>query len=815
MNVVTDENDDILLVDDTPASLKLLAGILRSEGYTIRASTDGALALKSIEAKLPSLILLDVKMPGMNGLEVCQRLKADEKTRSIPVIFISSLSDESDKVKGFRAGGVDYISKPFNSDEVLARVKTHLTLRKMQTKLEHEVEKRTADIRDTNFRLQKEIADKTMLQNVLALSEERFKLSMEATNDGLWDWNIKSDACYFSPSYYLMLGYTPGFFPAEGKVWKELIHPDDKEHALKSVGECLEGLCEKFEIEYRLKAANEEWRWILGRGKCVERDEHRRAVRLVGTHVDITGRKLAEEALKKSELQYRLSEIDLNNSQSIAKVGSWKWNIKNGEVSWSDEMFRIFGIDKKAFTGPLGEAIKNVIHPDDLHIFLSSNVSSIAEKQTFEYRIILPDTTVHYIAAKAGDVLFDRDGNPDVIMGIAQDITERKLSEQALRQAQKLESIGTLAGGIAHDFNNLMNAVLGQSSLALGKLSKESPAAVHITKAIKASERVAELTRQLLAYSGRGKFFIEEIDLNTLVKENVQILEVSLPKFCQLRYELCSPSPRIMGDISQMQQVVMNLIINAGEAMGLNPGVILLRTGMIEIKAGDSEYSKYTAAPLAPGNYALLHVQDTGCGISQKTLSRIFDPFFTTKFTGRGLGLAAVLGIIKGHQGGLRIESVEGKGTTFDIIFPFITSAAANDVPVMNDTQAVNGEGITILIIDDEPSMIELLVDILSGANFTVISVLNPLEGIEAYREHHQKISMVILDYSMPAMDGRAAFIELLKINKEVKVLLCSGYSEEETMSVFGNERPSGFFQKPYKTDVFVKRVAELLLKEH
>jgi signal transduction histidine kinase len=492
-------------------------------------------------------------------------------------------------------------------------------------------------------------------------------------------------------------------------------------------------------------------------------------------------------------------------------VGSWKWDIKNGEVAWSDEMFRLFGIDKSTYTGRLGDAIKNVIHPDDLHIFLASNVSSIVEKRTFEYRIILPDASIHHISAKAGEVIFDGDGKPDVIMGIAQDITERKSSEQALRQAQKLESIGTLAGGIAHDFNNLMNAVLGQSSLALGKLPKESPAAVHITKAIKASERVAELTKQLLAYSGRGKFFIDEIDLNMLVKENVQMLEVSIPKSCQLQYELCSPSPRIMGDVSQLQQVIMNLIINAGEAMGLNPGVISLRTGRIEIGEGNTEYSKYTAAPLVPGSYALLHVQDTGCGISHETLTRIFDPFFTTKFTGRGLGLAAVLGIIKGHQGGLRIESEVGKGTTFDIIFPFITSLATYEVKEKEDVPSVNGAGKTILVIDDEPSVIELLDDILSDVHFTVISVLNPWEGIEIYREHHQKISMVVLDYSMPVMDGKAAFDELLKINKEVKVLLCSGYSEEETMSVFGRERPSGFFQKPYNTDLFVKRVAEVI----
>jgi CheY-like chemotaxis protein len=207
----------------------------------------------------------------------------------------------------------------------------------------------------------------------------------------------------------------------------------------------------------------------------------------------------------------------------------------------------------------------------------------------------------------------------------------------------------------------------------------------------------------------------------------------------------------------------------------------------------------------------MVQVRDTGSGISHATLSRIFDPFFTTKFTGRGLGLAAVLGIIKGHKGGLRIESEEGKGTMFEIVFPLVTSSRKTGVSKEKELPAVNGEGKTILVIDDESSVIELLKDVFTEANFNVIGASEPLEGINIYRREFQSIVLVVLDYSMPHMDGKLAFEELRKINNDVKVILCSGYSEEETLSSFGIDRPTGFFQKPFTTEKLVKRVAEIL----
>jgi len=427
------------------------------------------------------------------------------------------------------------------------------------------------------------------------------------------------------------------------------------------------------------------------------------------------------------------------------------------------------------------------------------------------------DVEVHHISTFGKDlwltarfVPFSHQAQLQLLLLIS-DITERKQSEEALRHAQKLESIGTLAGGIAHDFNNLLHAMMGQSSLALAKLPDESRAKYHIEKSIQAADRAADLTRQLLAYSGKGKFVTQEIDLNRLVEENAQLLKVSVSKTTQLQYEIDPLPLSIHGDVGQIQQVIMNLIINASEAMGPNPGLITIRTKHLELTDASTNYSRYTHDPLPRGKYALLQVADTGGGMSSEIMARIFDPFFTTKFTGRGLGLAAALGIVKGHKGGVRIESELGKGTTFEIVFPLTNAVLKSEGQVNRETPAINGAGHSVLVIDDEESVVDLLNDVFTEANFRVFQTLDPIQGIEVYREHQQDIALVILDYSMPNMDGRTAFEELVKINKEVKVLLCSGYTEEEMQSGFGDIRPIGFIKKPYRPSELLARVSKTL----
>jgi PAS domain S-box-containing protein len=582
-----------------------------------------------------------------------------------------------------------------------------------------------------------------------------------------------------------------------GNGWMEGVHQDDVERCMKIYSAAFDTL-EDFSMEYRLRRHDGEYRWIVDNGTA-RYNSSGEFIGYIGHCYDITERKRAEEALRISEYQYR-------HLIETMPDGVYKSTHEGRFIEINPAMVKILGYDSKEELMALD--IKTQLYFDEGDRESVTLDEELNERSV--YRLRKKDGSEVWVEDQ-GRLVVDDDKNILYHEGVLRDITEQRNSEQALRQAQKLESIGTLAGGIAHDFNNLMNAVLGQSGLALHKLPKESPAVDHIEKAIKASERVADLTKQLLAYSGRGKFFINEIDLNVLLKENIQMLELSIPKTIKLKIEPGFPPPHIMGDVSQVQQVIMNLIINAGEAMGQNPGSIILRTGRIEIQKETKEYSKYTAAALPAGSYAMVQVRDTGSGISPATLSRIFDPFFTTKFTGRGLGLAAVLGIIKGHKGGLRIESEEGKGTMFEIVFPLVTSSRKTGVSKEKELPAVNGEGKTILVIDDESSVIELLKDVFTEANFNVIGASEPLEGINIYRREFQSIVLVVLDYSMPHMDGKLAFEELRKINNDVKVILCSGYSEEETLSSFGIDRPTGFFQKPFTTEKLVKRVAEIL----
>ena len=657
-----------------------------------------------------------------------------------------------------------------------------------------------------------DFTERKQAEDALASERKRLSIILEGTNAGTWEWNIRTGETVFNERWAEILGYTlDELLPVSIETWTKLTHSDDLKIANELLQKHFKGETDFYYCDTRMKHKNGDWVWIMDKGRVNGWDDDGKPLLMSGTHQEITAHKNAEMNLRESKERYRHAVMDLNEAQSISHIGSWKWHLKEGDVVWSDEMYRIFGIDKYTYTGRLGDVITKVIHPDDLHIVLPSNASAISTKEPFEYRIIMPDKTIRHIYAKAGETQFDEEGNPVLFTGIAQDITERKNSEEALRNAQRLESIGTLAGGIAHDFNNLMNAVMGQTSLALGKLPKESPAVNHLQKAVKASERVSNLTKQLLAYSGRGKFFIDEIDLNTLVRENVGMFEMSVTKNARLQYELGSPSPRIMGDISQLQQVIMNLIINAGESMDSKPGLITIDTGIKNIQEGNDEYIKYTTAHLMAGSYAVLRVTDTGCGISDETLSRIFDPFFTTKFTGRGLGLAAVLGIIRGHKGGLRIKSVLGRGTQFEIILPLVTTVEFSKTVPRRQSTVVKGGGKTILVIDDEASVIELLEDVLTDGGYKVLGALDPQKGLELYRRDAQNISLVILDFSMPMMNGKVTFEKLLAINSQVKVILCSGYSEEETMSVFGEQRPVMYFQKPYKPDFLIEKVSELI----
>lgn len=381
------------------------------------------------------------------------------------------------------------------------------------------------------------------------------------------------------------------------------------------------------------------------------------------------------------------------------------------------------------------------------------------------------------------------------------DITQRKrLEAQALklelelREGQRLESLGLMAGSIAHDFNNLLVGILGNAGVLLDEIEPSSgirPALIEIDQA---ARRLAELCSQLLAYSGRGRFVLELVDVDGLVRELVDLLPMSISRRAELRFDLAVGPVRVEADATQLRQVVMNLVMNASEALGDGPGRITLSTRVLELDA-DALQRMHTGARLVPGTYVELDVADTGGGITPDAVPRIFDPFFTTKFTGRGLGLAAVRGIVAGHRGAICVSSDIGRGSLFRVILPATHQARACEAEFGTRNEVAEP---TILVVDDEPTVRRVVRRVLEGSGHRVLEAGDGVEAVRIFRDHRDEIAAVLLDLTMPRMGGRETFAALRETGSAVPVVLTSGYAESEAVSGFADDGPIAFLQKPF-----------------
>lgn len=374
---------------------------------------------------------------------------------------------------------------------------------------------------------------------------------------------------------------------------------------------------------------------------------------------------------------------------------------------------------------------------------------------------------------------------------------ERERFEDKVRQAQKLESLGVLAGGVAHDFNNLLVGMLGYADLAADELPPASSARESIREIEIAAKRAAELCRQLLAYSGKAKFVVEEVALNDVVSEIGSLLDVSISKKARLEYRL-NPQPiAVKADVTQLRQVVMNLITNASEAIGDRPGVITVRTGQ---RWCDVAYlgDTYLAEDLPEGHYAYVEVEDTGAGMDAETRRRIFDPFFTTKFAGRGLGLAAALGIVRAHGGAVSLRSEPGQGTIFRVLFPVVSerSRAARRITEVGAEWTASG---TVLLVDDEEPVRQVGTRMLKRIGFDVLTAADGRAGVETFRENKDDIVCVLLDLTMPHLDGEDVLRQITLERGDVRVVLSTGAGEQETAERFAEFDLAGFLPKPYR----------------
>ncbi len=405
----------------------------------------------------------------------------------------------------------------------------------------------------------------------------------------------------------------------------------------------------------------------------------------------------------------------------------------------------------------------------------------------------------------------------DAWLSVVRDITERRRADEERRDleaqvqhAQKLESLGVLAGGIAHDFNNLLVGILGYSNLALSELPDDSPVRPRLAQVVGSAQRAADLAKQLLAYSGKGKFVVEKADVSKVVEEVSDLLELSISKKAELKYAFHDQPLYVEADRSQLHQVIMNLIINASDALGDDPGTIEVRTGAVAVERGDLA-GFVGSDDLAEGEHVFMEIADTGSGMDAETQARIFDPFFTTKFTGRGLGLAAVLGIIRSHRGAIRVESELERGTTVRFVLPRVAAPEAEDFEPPPDSGSIRLPRHLVLVVDDEPTVRAFASTVLTGAGIEVVQASDGAEAVEIFRRRAGSITLVLLDMTMPIMSGEETLRELRRIRPDVKALLSSGYSEQDATSQLAGEDGVRFLQKPYMPQDLLEKVREAL----
>lgn len=645
----------------------------------------------------------------------------------------------------------------------------------------------------------------------LRKSEERYAAACRAGKAGVWSYRPIDKHFFCDANLRALLGLRENELGIDVAEWFPMVHPDYRAWMEEVVESGLKGFAQTVKAEHRVLHKDGTVRWFLSSGSIFF-DSNGVADRVIGVSTDITSHVEIAGALRESEQRFRAL---VENTP----MGFWQETAAGQTVYVNPAMRRLLGVQNQ-----------EELHGLNWRSFLTAESRAAIDTQpggrpdsharNYEVEILGKD------AQKRNLVVYEvplrsADGTPQGMISSFHDVTERRRAETQRRElemqvqyAQKLESLGVLAGGIAHDFNNILMTILGNADLALQDLSSVSPARPFVEEIVKASRRAADLTNQMLAYSGRGRFVIMHVDVSEIVAEMARLLAASVAKNVTLKTDLGKQLPLIQADTAQIQQIVMNLIINASESIRKDDvGLVVLSTGAADYTADELRHG-FLPEPPAPGRYVYVEVCDNGCGIDEETRKKMFDPFFTTKFAGRGLGLAAVLGIVRGHKGAVTVNSIPGEGTTFRVLFPALDvcaeARAEEELPEPGDIPVCA----TVLMVDDEDSIISLGRQMLERLGYTVLTASDGVEAIQVFREYGDEIDCVLLDLSMPQMGGEEAFHELRHIKKDTPIILSSGYHEQEISQRFAGLDMNGFIQKPYQLDRLKKELRRVLEEE-
>jgi two-component system cell cycle sensor histidine kinase/response regulator CckA len=782
MSIDTPEKGVILVVDDTPTNLEVLFDLLGNSGFKVLIAENGESAIEKANYALPDLILLDIIMPGMDGFEACRRLKANDVTQSIPVLFITALNESTDKVKGFHLGAVDFITKPFQCEEVLARVETHVRLQHL-----------TQQLRSQNTRLEQEIQDRRQIEaERLALLEREQAARSEAEAARKRSTNI-------------LESITDAFFAVDHE-WRFSYLNHQAEELLQRTGDALLGqiLWDEFPVAIGSTFYREYHRAVAEQVSVTFEAFYAPLNTWFEVHAypseeglsvyfqDITDRKRSEQKIQE--------QVALLN---VATDAIFVRDLDHQILFWNQGAERIYGwqaaeaIGKKTTELLYGEA------PAQLEQALNTTLET-GEWQGELHQLTKSKQKI--ILESRWTLVRDEAEHPKFILTVNTDITEKKQLEAQFLRAQRLESIGTLASGIAHDLNNILTPILAAAQLLPLKYPNADDRTQQLFRILEANaKRGADLIKQVLSFARGVEGRRTLLQVSYLLTEIEQITKRTFPKSIEVRTEIPTSNLWLVSaDATHLHQVLMNLCVNARDAMP-NGGTLSISA---ENRYVDESYARmYPDAQV--GSYVMLTIADTGVGIPREILDRIFDPFFTTKEVGKGtgLGLSTVIGIIKNHGGFISVYSEVGEGTQFKVYLPTAEGAVAQPTEAK---ECVSGRGELILVVDDEPFIQEITKISLEDHHYRVLVASDGFEAIALYASHQQDIRLVLLDLMMPGMDGLATLRILQKMNPQVNIIATSGLVSHTKMTELTDLGVTLFLPKPYTTQELLSNLDKI-----
>lgn len=869
----TNPRGEILIVEDSPTQAEQLQYVLEESGYRVRAAKNGAEALAMAEAGKPTLVISDVVMPGMDGFELCRRVKSRARLQETPVILLTSLTSAHDVIRGLECGADNFIRKPFEAQELLARIdyiltnmhvrahtkmragveiafggqKYFITAERQQILdllittyedavfLNEQLAHRQAEIARNNqllqglFRIAETLNQCIEVRDVLEKSLE-LALELPGVQAGWVSLREGKRKFRLAASRNLPAALeSPAAFEGDCLCRRKLLSGEFDRvmnrvecERLQNAGGDTRGLRYHASIPLRISDRilgllnlagsgdgffQEEDEKLLGslgnqvavaleRSQLLEELEKRVDERTAALKAEIAEHKRTEEKLRQSEEQFRL--ISENVADLIAVLDL------NGRRVYNSPSYKNILGDPEEFRGTDSF---NEIHPED-----RDRIKAIFEEtvrtgvgQRAEYRFVIQDGSIRFIESQ-GSVIRGTEGKPANVVVVSRDVTERKNLEQQLLQSQKMEAVGQLAGGVAHDFNNLLTIINGYSQMLLDGLGADKPGRSGLEEIRKAGDRAASLTRQLLAFSRRQVLAPQVLDLNAAVADISTMLQRLIGDNIQLATVQCVGLGRVKADPAQIGQVIMNLAVNARDAMP-HGGKLTIETSNVNL---DESYAR-SHAGVKPGPYAMLAVSDTGIGMDTETRSHIFEPFFTTKGKkGTGLGLATVYGIVKQSGGNIWVYSEPGRGTTFKVYLPSVEEEMVTSYSGARRAHSVAGSE-TILLVEDEEALRALVRKVLESNGYKVLEARSGEDAAAVSERHQGPIQLLLTDVVMPAMSGRELAEHLASSHREMRVLYMSGYTDNAIVHHGVLEPGAAFLQKPFNPGTLLERVREVL----